>query len=228
MKVISLNLAGYKNWAERESNIISFLNESDADIVFMQEVKFDKSQSSYTQSKYLNTKLTTPYQYSQANVSRIFITNDRESREGLAVLSKHPIVDSEVIVLAKRPDDKHTRIIQKVSVQIDNQNVTFTNIHLSNNDYSDEQLAEVLDILKAAGTKSIVLGDFNIHDIHTVSNLYSADYHTSMDFTPYVSFPSESATFDYVLLPHGYSFSSLKLGEGLSDHNALVFEFIAA
>ena len=225
MKVISLNLAGYKNWAERESKIVSFLNESDADIVFMQEVKFDKSQSSYTQSKYLNTKLAAPYPYSQANVSRIFITNDMESREGLAALSKHPIIDSEVIVLAKRPDDKHTRIIQKVSVQVDDQIVTFTNIHLSNNAYSDEQLTEALQILKDTDTKSIVLGDFNIHEIRTVSDLYSADYHTSMDFMSYVSFPSEVATFDYVLMPHDYTFTSLELGEGLSDHNALVFEF---
>lgn len=225
MKVTSLNLAGYKNWPERESHVISYLEAIDSDVVFLQEVKFDAQYSPHPQSKHLNDKLQTPYRYTQTSVSRYYVQSDGvESREGLAVLSSHPIVDSEVIVLKKRPDDKHTRIIQNVSLLVNDRTVTFTNVHFSNNQYSDEQLAETLQILRGTDAKSVILGDFNIFDIKTVSDLYSSDYRASTDFFQYVSFPSENVTLDYVLVPRDYGFRSLAIGENLSDHNALTFE----
>jgi endonuclease/exonuclease/phosphatase family metal-dependent hydrolase len=227
MKVTTLNLAGYKNWNERVTNITTYLDDTKSDVVFLQEVKFNIEYSPFTQSKYLNSVLSTPYPHSQSTVSRIFESSGSESREGLAVLSKYPIIDSEVIVLKKREDDKHTRIIQKVALLVDSQIVNFTNVHFSNNDYSDEQLAETLRIIKDTGNKSVVLGDFNIFDIKTVADLYSSNYTVSTDFSPYVSFPSENVTLDYVLMPHDYAFSSLTIGENLSDHNAISFEFVA-
>lgn len=228
MKVTTLNLAGYKNWAEREANIVSYLESTDSDIVFLQEVKFNREYSPSSQSNYLNSKLHTPYPHTQTSVSRYYVQSDGiESREGLAVLSKYPIINSEVLVLTKRPGDKHTRIIQRVDILINNQMVGFTNVHFSNNEYSDEQLAETLQIIKDTGSTSIVLGDFNIFDIKTVSDIYSAEYAASTDFLQYVSFPSENATFDYILMPLDYTFRSLSVGEGLSDHNALSFEFAA-
>lgn len=227
MRVISLNLAGYKNWLERETQIISYLEAANSDLVFFQEVKFNREFSSQTQSKYLNSKLQVPYEYTHACVSRYYVQSDgTESREGLAVLSRYPIVDSEVIVLTKQLDDKHTRIIQKVTILIDGHTVTFTNVHFSNNQYSVEQLAETLHILKEANATSVVLGDFNIFDIKALADLYTDNYRVSIDFSPYVSFPSENATLDYVLIPRDYAFTSLSVGEGLSDHNALVFDFV--
>jgi endonuclease/exonuclease/phosphatase family metal-dependent hydrolase len=225
MKVTSLNLAGYKNWSERESHVISYLEAMNSDVVFLQEVKFNSEYSSYTQSKYLNSKLEAPYPYTQSSVSRYYLQSDSiESREGLAVLSKYPITDSEIIVLKKHTDDKHTRIIQKVSLLVDGQMTNFTNVHFSNNDYSDEQLEETLKITKSRDETSVILGDFNIFDIQTVRDLYSDDYRVSTDFYQYVSFPSENVTLDYVLVPRDYGFSSLNIGENLSDHNALTFE----
>jgi endonuclease/exonuclease/phosphatase family metal-dependent hydrolase len=224
MKVTSLNLAGYKNWPERESNIVSYLETTGSDVVFFQEVKFDIEYSPFTQSRHLNSLLVTPYLHSQTSVSRIFESSSSESREGLAVLSKYPIIDSETIVLKKRADDKHTRIIQKVRLLVDNRIINFTNVHFSNNDYSDEQLEETIRITKSRGETSVILGDFNIFDIKTVSDLYSGDYRVSTDFYQYVSFPSENVTLDYVLVPRDYGFTSLNIGENLSDHNALTFE----
>jgi endonuclease/exonuclease/phosphatase family metal-dependent hydrolase len=226
MKVTTLNLAGYKNWATRESSIVSYLEETDSDVVFFQEVKFDTQYSPHTQSKYLNDKLHTPYPFTQTTVSRYYLQPDgNESREGLAVLSKYPIIDSEVIVLPKQPDDKHTRIIQKVSLSVNDRIFDFTNVHFSNNQHSSEQLAETLQIIRNVGSKSILLGDFNVFDIKEFSHLYSPDYVASTDVMQYLSFPSENATFDYVLLPKEYTFTSLTVGQNLSDHNALSFEF---
>lgn len=226
MKVTSLNLAGYKNWTERASNIAAYLDQAQSDIVFFQEVMFDAENSPYPQSKQINDKLSMPYHNSHASITRYYLHSDgHESREGLAVLSRFPVTNSETIVLTKHTDDKHTRIIQKVDIQVNGQNVTFTNVHFSNNQYSTEQLAETLQIIKATEGKGVILGDFNIFDITSVKNLYSNDYIVSTDFSKYISFPAEQATLDYVLLPLGYSFTSLSLGENLSDHNALTFDF---
>lgn len=224
MKVTSLNLAGYKNWSERESNIVSYLQTTNSDVVFLQEVKFDTEYSPFTQSRYLNSLLSTPYPHSQTSVSRIFESSGSESREGLAVLSKYPIIDSETIVLKKRADDKHTRIIQKVSLSIDGKVINFTNVHFSNNDYSDEQLAETLKITKARDETSVILGDFNIFDIQTVGHLYSSDYIASTEISQYISFPAENETLDYVLIPKTFTCTSINVGKNLSDHNALTIE----
>ncbi|MNH50319.1 Endonuclease/Exonuclease/phosphatase family protein [compost metagenome] len=225
MKVTTLNLAGYKRWTEREANVIAYLDESQSDIVFIQEVKFDDRFSPYSQSKHLNSRLHTPYPYAQACISRIYQTSDgKDSREGLAVLSKYPIIDSETLVLTKQPDDKHTRIIQKVSLRLHNEVVTFVNVHFSNNRYSLGQLDETLRLVKNSGERSVILGDFNIFELGTVKHLYEPEYTASTEVADYISFPSENATFDYALVPHEYKLTSLTVGENLSDHNALSFE----
>ncbi|MNI72426.1 Endonuclease/Exonuclease/phosphatase family protein [compost metagenome] len=126
-----------------------------------------------------------------------------------------------MIVLTKRPDDKHTRIIQKVRLLVDGQIVSFVNVHFSNNQYSDEQLEETLQYIRASGEASVILGDFNIFDITAVKHLYEKSYVASTEIADYISFPSEAATFDYVLVPKQYQLSSLETHEGLSDHNAL-------
>lgn len=222
MKITTLNLAGYKNWTERESNVVSYLEATGSDVIFLQEVKFNIEYSPYSQSRYLNSQLSNPYPYSQTCVSRIFQSSqNEESREGLAILSKYPVIDSEAIVLKKRVDDKHTRIIQKVSILINDRVVNFTNVHFSNNEYSDEQLEETLLITKKRHDASVIVGDFNIFDIQTVSHLYSPDYIASTEISKYISFPSEAATFDYVLAPKAFKYLSLDIGEDLSDHNAL-------
>lgn len=225
MKVTTLNLAGYKNWDKRKNNIISYLNDLKPDVVFLQEVKYDTQHSSHIQSKHLNDKLSTPYLYFQSCISRIYQTSEGEdSREGLAVLSKYPIIDSEALVLAKRPDDKHTRIIQKVRLLVNNDIVSFVNVHFSNNQYSSEQLEETLDIVRHSGERSIVLGDFNIFDLRALKHLYSSEYIASTEISTYVSFPSENVTLDYVLVPKEYRLISLSVGENMSDHNALSFD----
>lgn len=222
MNITTLNLAGYRHWNEREADIISFLNTSHSDVVFLQEVKLDTTYAPMTQSAYLNAKLETPYSHSQSAVSRFYQSSDgSQQREGLAILSRCPIIDSEVIVLTKRPDDKHTRIIQKVRLLVDGQIVSFVNVHFSNNQYSDEQLEETLQYIRASGEASVILGDFNIFDITAVKHLYEKSYVASTEIADYISFPSETATFDYVLVPKQYQLSSLETHEGLSDHNAL-------
>ena len=84
MNITTLNLAGYLHWNECETDIISFLNTSHSDVVFLQEVKLDTAYAPMPQSVYLNAKLETPYPHSQSAVSRFYQSSDgsqqREAR----------------------------------------------------------------------------------------------------------------------------------------------------
>lgn len=73
-------------------------------------------------------------------------------------------------------------------------------------------------------SQSVILGDFNIFDISKYAHLFETEYTSSSEFTSYISFPAEQATFDYVLLPRSLALESLSSTEGLSDHNALTIK----
>ncbi len=224
MKLISLNLAGFKVWESRRQKIVEFINEEDPDVILLQEVKFDPLESIYSQSILLNKLLVKPFPYTQTAVSKFYQPSTGKAyREGLATLSKYPISNSESLVLMKQADDKHQRIIQNIDLSVDGGQVGLANIHLSNNKYSVEQLRELLGILTSRKEERIIAGDFNILKLEDQKDSYAENYSSSIDFKKYVSFPSENITLDYVLLPKKLAFQSLYIHEGLSDHNSLIF-----
>lgn len=222
MRVVSLNLAGYKDWGERSSKIVDFIDNTSADLMFFQEVRFDPDRSPLVQTDYINSLLKTPFLYSISSISRYYEPSvGRPYREGLAVLSRHSILKEETLALAKASDDKHQRIIQNLDIDVDGKIVGFSNIHLSNNHNSVSQFAELLSLLELRGEKRIILGDFNIFDIDKHGEMLDG-YTTSTSFTRYISYPEKQQTLDYILLPNGLKFESLEVVNGLSDHSALV------
>lgn len=222
IKIVSLNLAGLKHWNSRKQKIVAFLDEIDADIILLQEVRFDPLVSAYSQSLLLNQALSTPFLYTQTTISRFYQPSIGEAyREGLGVLSRYPITNSESLALVRQADDKHTRIIQNVTVEIRGQKLLLTNIHFSNNQYSVDQLQEAIGICKARHERRILVGDFNILNLRDKRDIYANEYVASIDFKEYKSFPSEDITLDYALVPKEYPIISVEVYEGLSDHNAL-------
>ena len=224
LKIISLNLAGFKDWESRQQKIVDFINIESPDVLLLQEVKFDPSISAYSQSVLLNRLLENPFPFVQTTVSKFYQPSVGDAfREGLAILSKFPITNSEALVLVKQADDKHPRIIQSADLLVSERRVGVANIHLSNNKYSTEQLRELITIFASRKEERIIAGDFNILQLENEKESYSENYISSTDFKKYVSFPSENITLDYVLIPKYFAFDSLDVHEGLSDHNALVF-----
>ena len=219
LTILTLNLAGYKDWAVRKPEIVKALNQVNANIVLLQEVRYDPSISPLTQANYINSLLDTPYAHSVSDVSRFYTPSVGEPyREGLATLSRFPLHNPETLALTKAPDDKHTRIIQNVDVDMDGTILGLTNVHFSNNQYSASQLEEALSILSNRDKVSIIAGDFNILDINTQRAGFDDKYSVSTDTTSYISFPIENATLDYILLPKAFHFVSIKTLEGISDH----------
>lgn len=221
---ITLNVQGYAHWAKREANIVAYLDSQDADFVLLQEVRFDETKSSRNQAETLNSRLRQPYKYFASAVARYYQPREGDPyKEGLAILSRFPIIKSEVLALTKRPDDKHQRLIQNVDIDVP-ERLKLSNVHFSNNQYSAEQLAEVISIFSLREERRIIAGDFNIFDLSASEDLFGSDYMASVEYRPYVSYPSENRTLDYILLPREYGFNSLETTENLSDHAAVYFE----
>ncbi len=217
--LLTLNLAGYKDWAAREPEIIKALNQANADVVLLQEVRYDPSISPLTQANYINSLLDIPYEYSVSDVSRFYAPSVGEPyREGLAILSKFPLHNPETLALTKSADDKHTRIIQNADVDMHGTALGLTNVHFSNNQYSTTQLKETLNILIERNTTNIIAGDFNIFDINDQRANFDDKYSISTDIMPYISFPAENRTLDYILLPKAFQFVDIKTLDGVSDH----------
>lgn len=221
--LLTLNLAGYKDWSKRQAAIVVALNQANADIVLLQEVRYDPSISPVNQAEFINSLLATSYEHSVYDISRFYAPSVGEPyREGIAILSRLPLHNPETLALAKASDDKHTRIIQSVDVAIDSASFGLTNVHFSNNQHSTSQLKEALDILGSRNKSNLIAGDFNIFDINTQRGLFEDNYTVSTDITTYISFPSENATLDYMLLPNKLRYVSVKTVEGLSDHNGVL------
>jgi endonuclease/exonuclease/phosphatase family metal-dependent hydrolase len=223
-KILSLNLAGYRGWLTREKPIIEYIETSKPDIILLQEVQFDLTTSPFDQATIVNNALAKPYKFCHSSISRVYVGSDSKThREGLACMSRLPILHSEVLALNKKPDDKHLRIIQTITVEMRDLPLKIINVHFSNNSHSSEQLKEVYAIAEKYEQWPIISGDFNIFQLSDFKSLYEKEYIASTDFKSYISFPSQKLTLDYLLLPKTFRFQSIDTQDYLSDHTAMLY-----
>ena len=99
-------------------------------------------------------------------------------------------------------------------------------VHFSNKDLQSLlHLIETLKYIKKKKIKPIIVGDFNIKNSNYLHDLTEDEYKSSMKFKKYSSYPPANYTLDYIIIPKGFIFKSLRcIGSGLSDHKALVTE----
>lgn len=223
MKLTTLNLAGFTDWQQREPKIVEYLKQESPDAIFFQEVVFLPELSPHNQAQLVNKSLG--YLFEHSSTTRLQVGEEYPTyREGLAVLSKTPVVKSDTIVLKKVPADEHNRIVQFIDIFVDGQTIQFANVHFSITDFADfatAHLRETLDILEKRDEKRIIIGDFNLSTLDDSKDLWEKDY-TSSEQTPYITYPGMNKRVDYVLLPKNYSLQSVTVSDdSLSDHRAL-------
>jgi endonuclease/exonuclease/phosphatase family metal-dependent hydrolase len=224
LRITSLNICGYANWHERLPKIVNSLEEIKPDLLLLQEVRFEKSLSAFNQSQDINMLAKEPFPYANSSIAKYYRPSQGDPyREGLAVLSRYPIINMEVVALTQHLDDKHTRIAQCFEVRKDDKNILLSNVHFSNNSHSEEQLTELLHIFSARNERRIIIGDFNIFDLSAIASKHDG-YRSSAQFKKYTSFPSEDKTLDYALLPGEFKFSDITTLDGSSDHSAVTFD----
>ena len=223
MKITTLNLEGFADWQRREPKIIDYLNIVDPDVIVFQEVVFIPDISAFNQVQLLNQKLGYPYEHSavtRLQPSRVYET----FREGLAMLSKHPILKTDTVILKKADGDEHNRIVQMIDIQMDGHVVKLANVHFSLTDFTDyatAHLVETLEIIANKDEERIIAGDFNMDHLELASEIW-AEHYTSSTKIPYISFPSENKRNDYILVPKSYEFTDISTsGNNLSDHRAV-------
>lgn len=223
MKITTLNLQGFDNWEERQTAIIDHLTSESPDVVLFQEVVYLPAISPYNQAQLLNDTLGYPYE--QSAVTRLQVGVDYPVyREGLAAISRYPIVRSETLVLQQDKNDEHQRIVQLLDLYVDDQVVKLAHVHFSITDvvdYATPQLKETLDLLASRDEQRIMAGDFNLNDLDVSVALWGDEYIASTKYE-YISYPSMNKRNDYFLLPKSHAFSGLHTsGDDLSDHRAI-------
>jgi len=231
IKIFNLNIWNYTNWEERKPKIIQEIKKENPEIVAFQEirddVKFNKKGNN--QAKQLNEELNYPhYVFSP-------ITDKRKERpgkykrrciEGMAILSKYPILSYKKFILKKHEDDIYTCGFLEVKLKIDNKKIDILNVHFSNNEYfSLLHIFETLKYIKNNKLNPIIVGDFNFYESEILNDLVKENFVSSIKYKNYLSYPLRNWTLDYILIPKKFKFKSLKcLGKGLSDHRALACE----
>jgi len=231
LKILSLNIFRYyQNWEARKSKIVSFIKEVNPDIVVLQEC-FDDSrynEGGDNQGIQLNKELSFEnciYSIAEKLSSEGGSPIDVPVYDGLCVLTKLPILHYEDIGLMQANDDKHTRIIQKVTLSKEGENFTIFHTHFSNrDDLAKTHLREAVNLAKKEESLPIILGDLNIKIQDDIIDVAGNDFDISWFVKKYISYPSKEETLDYVLLPkHDFNFEHIScLGEDLSDHKAIV------
>jgi endonuclease/exonuclease/phosphatase family metal-dependent hydrolase len=229
MKIVSLNLRGFFDWDERMPRILAYLQAEQPDVVMLQEVVYLPSLSPVPQLDLLNDELGYPFRHS--SVSRLQSSPQGAYREGLGVLSRLPVTQSETIILLREDGDPHNRLVQFFDVDAGALGVwKFANLHLSiRDDFALHQLDEVLGMLHDRGEKRIVGGDFNINHLERRAHRWRDGYVLTSEIEKYVSFAGSSQANDYFLVPREYAVQSIALSpDGLSDHRALAVEIMPA
>ena len=226
MKITTLNLQGFVDWQRRKPEIVSYLRATDPDIILFQEVVFIPDTSPFNQVQLLNQELNYPYEHSA--VTRLQPSHEYTTfREGLGMLSKHPIAKTDTVVLKKEAGDEHNRIIQLIDTIVDGQLVLLANVHFSltdDVDFATAHLKETLEIIADKDEERIIAGDFNIDHLETLSDIWGERYEASTK-VPYVSFPKMNKRNDYVLVPKPYTLSEITTsGDTLSDHRAVTVQ----
>ncbi|HEX9679213.1 MAG TPA: endonuclease/exonuclease/phosphatase family protein [Candidatus Saccharimonadales bacterium] len=223
MKIVSLNIGGNNDFASRLESITGYLSRSSPDVTCLQEVMLQEDASPYSQARQINNVLNFPH--ITELITRYYVTSKGDAyKEGLAIISKHPLSNVEGFTHVKMPDDKHQRIALLAEVETDSGTIRLANAHFSNNEYSRMQLSELTDLLSARHEQRIIIGDFNMSP-EDVSQLAGDGYQSSRDFKEYVSYPSKSETLDYALVPNGFSYKSVSADDTqLSDHAPLTVE----
>ena len=231
LKILNLNIWNYNQWEERKPKIVSFIKKHNPDIVTLQEVRDDLqfNKKGNNQAKQINQVLDYPY------YAFYSVTNKRKERperykkyctEGTAVLSKFPILQIDKKKLKKHSQDIHNcgNLFVKIKAK---RVINLVVVHFSNKDlFSLLHLKETLKQIKDKKTKPVIVGDFNMWDQKVLNGLTKQDYVSSMSYKRYISYPIRKWTLDYILIPKGFRFKSLKCEGDLSDHKSLIAEIL--
>jgi maltose 6'-phosphate phosphatase len=175
MRLLTLNTHSYieKNQAQKLETLIEAIIEHDYDVIALQEVNQRLDSPSVGEGKVrednfarvLTKKLAArghryTYDWEMAHIGYDIY------EEGVAILTKHPVIDTSVIPLTTSTDTTYwkTRVALKVTIQYNNTVVDCISTHHGFWNDPDEPSKQQFDRLIAEldqSRPSFILGDFN-------------------------------------------------------------------
>jgi endonuclease/exonuclease/phosphatase family metal-dependent hydrolase len=175
MKIVSWNIANYDDhpkWITRKNLIADEIIKADADIIALQEVRFNKDHPS-TKATYMNSaeQILTQLQSKNKFIDAKIITQSAMHYkpngfwEGLSIISKNDIMETGAMYHSyiQNPSDQNKRVTQ-YSVAVSSNLVFFLfNTHFSNEKTNlRSNIGEVMSYTERfAGYPLILLGDMN-------------------------------------------------------------------
>lgn len=224
VRITSLNLQGLLDWDHRSPRIVAALQRIDPDVVLLQEDVFLPDLSPRSPVALLNERLG--YSHRHESITRLQQGRVQAVyREGLGLLSKHPVDVTEALVLRHEAADPHERIVQLADVRADGDVWPLVNVHLSVRDaFALEHLGELLQILRSRGEQRIIGGDFNVNHLERHRTLVGSAVLTS-EVAHYESHPGTDENDDYFLVPPAWRIERVQVsGDDLSDHRAVTVD----
>lgn len=229
MRITSLNLQGFADWEARMPRVLGYLEAMSPDVILFQEVVWLPEISPVTQVDLLGRHLRYPFRHqSVTRLQRGRVVADY--REGLGLLSRHPVPSTEALVLHHEDGDPHQRIVQLADVEADGWIWPLMNVHLSvRDDFALHHLEEVLRMQDARQERRILGGDFNVDHLERHARLWRGWARLSSEELHYLSRPLSQETDDYFLVPDRYEIAAVQVsGDGLSDHRAVTVDLTPA
>lgn len=216
IKIISLNCSIKNN--DKFEALASFIDSQNPDMVVLQEVNLTDEDF----SKKVNSLLKVPFQFSKTEVVETYTTSNGDTyTQGQSILSRFKIESSKKN-LTNVGLDRHNRIAQFVDFYKNGEKIKLANVHFAAKENNLVQLEEVV-----SEKPDIIVGDFNIRGQDLKDFLFGRDdFSAACEFFDYVSFPGSDMFFqiDHCLISRKFTFREFDIFDGLSDHNALIFE----
>ena len=175
MKIISWNIANYddhSNWMTRKNLIADEIIKADADLIALQEIRFNKDHPS-TKATYMNSaeQILTQLQSRNKFLDAKILTqpamhyNSTGFWEGLSIITKNDIIETGAIFHSHIHNDvDHNKRVTQYTVAISNNFVFFIfNTHFSYEETNlRSNLGEVMSYTERfAGYPQILVGDMN-------------------------------------------------------------------
>jgi len=226
--ILTLNLWRYYDFETRLPNIVKAVKAKKPDIIFLQEVQIDSAVSSFSQVEIIKKQLPEyPYSVHSTIYRKEFQQGqklDMPIQHGMAILSKHPILNSFEYYVIKNEGEEESRSILCFDVEINSTIFKFANIHFANKEeWAKKQCEEFINFIHTRGEKRVLAGDFNMFKL-TEHNLLHG-YKLSYAYKAYDSYPKDNGCLDYVAIPDNLDFIKVELLEDyLSDHKGLLVD----
>ncbi len=236
LKVLTLNLWRYYDWKKRKRNVIKFLKEQNADIVFLQEIAYDEK----FKDKWLNQleEINKELVYKYSAFGKLSEMNkwhgkpiNRIMYYGLGFLSKSCIKSSEVVILPHIEKKKNFGFMHIV-IKTSKGDIDLINVHFENTDEGSKgHLAKTLQWCNKKRIKPIIAGDFNMKIVDNLIELSEGKYSISYVLKNYKSFiPTKFShdkipiTLDYILAHKGkFKMREIECANTkISDHNPVI------